>query len=967
MAAEASTLGSSIPSRLIGVAQSAVAELRGGDLYGLKVSLDSSLQNDLGLDSLARVELLHRVEEAFQIRLPDDTFASAATLRDLLSAVERAGAAPTASAERAARDKLPVTTTQQVPDTATTLIEALRWHVERHPSTTAITVISAESKQPITYAALWQTALAVCGALQTRGVVAGNAIALMLPTGADYFTAFIGVLLCGCVPVPIYPPAEAAQLEEHIRRHAKLLTNAQAVAMLTDESVYRVGRLLQANVPCLRRVETTALLVGEGIVGKVAVVFGHTLALLQYTSGSTGDPKGVMLTHAQLLANIRAMGRAARIESTDAFVSWLPLYHDMGLIGAWLGTLYFGVPLIVMSPLTFLARPERWLWAIHQYRGTLSAGPNFAYELCVRSIRDADITGLDLSSWRAAFSGSETVLPETLDRFYTRFAPYGFRRDALAPVYGLAECAVGLTFPPLSRGPVIDRIAREPFTSRGEARPAAAEDTNPLLFVSCGLPLPGYEIRIVDANQRELGERQEGRLEFKGPSATEGYFDNPAATAHLIHEGWLDSGDRAYVANGEIFITGRIKDIVIRGGQHIHPDEIEAAVGTVDGIRTGCVAAFGARSTLAATERLIIMAETSMQDPAARTTLSAKVTARVVAVLGEPPDEVVLVPPNAVLKTPSGKIRRAACREAYETGTYRGGRNALSRQFLDVIAGSIRPMAVRLYRSTPGLLYAGYFWTVLFCVGAFTWLLVAVLPRRAWAAAIARAGVRSILRLVRLPMSVHGTENIPKIGPCVIVPNHSSYLDGLVVFGTLHRDVRFVAKRELFDQFIPRVFLNRVGVLFVARDESLEGVASADAMTAAVRAGEALVVFAEGTFTRAPGLLPFHLGGFLAAAAAGAPTVPMAIHGTRSALRDGEWFPRRLPIGVEVGSPIPAPADLQPFAAAVRIRDATHAFIAARCGEPDIQSELTANIPSSREELPPLTAGTKHSAIPRRQ
>jgi acyl carrier protein len=937
MAAEASTLGNGTPSRLISIAQSAVADLRGGDLYGLKVSLDSTLQNDLGLDSLARVELLHRVEEALHIRLPDDTFASAATLRDLLSAIERVGVDPANSVGRVSIDRSTVTPSQQRPDTAATLIEALRWHVERHASAAAITVISADGKEPITYAALWQTALAVCGALQTRGIVVGDAVALMLPTGAEYFTAFMGVLLCGGVAVPIYPPAEAAQLEEHIRRHAKLLTNAQVVAMLTDESARGVGRLLQANVPCLRRVETTALLLGEGLVGKIATVSGGSLALLQYTSGSTGDPKGTMLTHAQLLANIRAMGRAARIENTDVLVSWLPLYHDMGLIGAWLGTLYFGVPLIVMSPLLFLARPERWLWAIHQHRGTLSAAPNFAYEMCVRSVRDADIAGLDLSTWRVAFSGSEAVLPETLDRFYTRFAHYGFRREALAPVYGLAECAVGLSFPPLSRGPVIDRIAREPFTRSGEARPAATAETNPLLFVSCGLPLPGYEIRIVDANQRELGERQEGRLEFKGPSATQGYFDNPVATARLIRDGWLDSGDRAYVANGEIFITGRIKDIVIRGGRHIHPDEIEAGVGKVDGIRMGCVAAFGTRSAMAATERLIIMAETGMRDPAARTALSAKVTTRVVEVLGEPPDEVILVPLNTVLKTPSGKIRRAACREAYETGTYRGSRSAFWRQFLGVIAGSIGPMSFRLYRSATSIFYAGYFWSVVFSVGACTWLLVALLPRRSWAATVARAGVRGILRLVRLPMSVRGCENIPKIDPCVIVPNHSSYLDGLVVLGALRRDACFVAKRELFDQFIPRVFLNRIGVLFVARDESVESVASADAMTAAVRAGEALVVFAEGTFSRAPGLQPFHLGGFLAAATAGAPVVPMAIRGTRSALRDGEWFPRRLPIEVQIGSPIFASANLQPFAAALQLRDSTRTFIEAHCGEPDPQ------------------------------
>jgi 1-acyl-sn-glycerol-3-phosphate acyltransferase len=353
----------------------------------------------------------------------------------------------------------------------------------------------------------------------------------------------------------------------------------------------------------------------------------------------------------------------------------------------------------------------------------------------------------------------------------------------------------------------------------------------------------------------------------------------------------------------------------------------------------GCVAAFGSRSASVATERLVIMAETSAQEPAARAALSATVTARIIEVLGEPPDEVLLVPPNTVLKTPSGKIRRAACREAYETGAYLAGQSAIWLQVLRVVVGTARPMLLRLYRSIVGVLYAGYFWTVVCSIGACTWLLVALAPRRSWAAAIAHAGVRGILGAVRLPITVHGSENIPKTGPCVIVPNHSSYLDGLVVFGTLRRDACFVAKRELLDQPIARVFLKRLGTLFVAREETLESVASAEAMIAAVRAGKGLVVFAEGTFTRAPGLLPFHLGGFLAAATAGAATVPIAIRGTRSALRDGQWFPRRLPITVNVGPAIWAPTDFKPLAAALRIRDATRAYIAARCGEPDTQSE----------------------------
>jgi 1-acyl-sn-glycerol-3-phosphate acyltransferase len=929
------------PSRLIEVARTAVAELRGGDLYGLKLSLDSTLQNDLGLDSLARVELLHRTEEAFNVRLSDEVFASAVTLRDILAALQKTGA-PASRAGSPAAAATGAASAEPAPDTASTLVEVLRWHVEQHPDTAGITVIGTGDERQITYGGLWADAAAICGALQSRGVVAGDAIALMLPTGVNYFQAFIGVLLCGCVPVPIYPPAQAAQLEEHIRRHARLLMNAQAVTMLTDGSVHRLGRLLQANVPCLRHVETVSALISEHAAAAVATARADSLALLQYTSGSTGNPKGVMLTHGQLLANIRAMGRTIRVQNTDIFASWLPLYHDMGLIGAWFGTLYFGMPLFVMSPLTFLSRPERWLWAIHRHRATLSAAPNFAYELCVKRIRDADIAGLDLSSWRVAFNGAEAVLPDTLERFHSRFAQYGFRREAMTPVYGLAECAVGLSFPPIARGPIIDKVAREPFTIAGEARPAAADDPNPLRFVGCGLPLPGYEIRIVDANERELGERQEGRLEFKGPSATQGYFGNPAATSRLIRDGWLDSGDRAYVAGGEIFITGRIKDIVIRSGRHIHPDEIEAAVGKVNGVRTGCVAAFGCRSPSSATERLVIMAETHALDPEVLAKLNAEVSERVVQVLGEPPDEVLLVPPHTVLKTSSGKIRRAANREAFESGAHLRGPGAPRRQLLSLAVGSIRPMAARLRRWMAGILYAAYFWTVVYGIGACAWLLIAAVPHRPGARSIARCAARLILRAVNFPVTAGGMDNIPSDGPCVIVSNHSSYLDGLIALGTLRRNVCFVAKRELRDQWVPRVFIRRIGALLVARDENLESLASVEAMTAAVRAGEALVVFAEGTFTRVPGLRPFHLGGFLAAANAGAPTVPLAIRGTRSALRDGQWFPLRRPIAVEAGPPIAAPSNLKSFQSALRIRDSARAYIAARCGEPDTQNHSNA-------------------------
>jgi acyl-CoA synthetase (AMP-forming)/AMP-acid ligase II len=232
----------------------------------------------------------------------------------------------------------------------------------------------------------------------------------------------------------------------------------------------------------------------------------------------------------------------------------------MGLIGLWLGSLYHGVPVVILPPLAFLARPARWLRAISAHRATISAAPNFAFDLCVKRVTEADLEGVDLARWRLAMNGSEAVSPETIERFTRRFAGHGFHAEAMCPVYGLAESSVGLTVSPPGGGPQVDRVRRETFERDRRAEPAASGDAAPLAFVSCGAPLPGHEVRIVDAAGRPLPERVEGRVEFRGPSVTSGYFRNPAATAAVLHEGWMDSGDLGYRAAGELHVTGRRKD-----------------------------------------------------------------------------------------------------------------------------------------------------------------------------------------------------------------------------------------------------------------------------------------------------------------------------------------------------------------------------------------------------------------------
>ena len=900
----------------------------------LRVTLDSALDRDLGFDSLSRVELLLRLERAFGVSLPEQVLASAETPRDLWRALLAAGTARRSPLAQRAQPPV-LDEVEGVPQAAATLPEMLDWHLRRHPRRPHVYLYNeADEAQPISYAALAEGAREMAAGLQARGVLPGQSVAIMLPTGRDYLFSFFAILLAGGVPVPIYPPLRPSQLEDHLRRHAGILANAQAVLLITVPEALPVGRLLKAQIATLREMLTPRQLSSEATALRDLPIGAQDIAFLQYTSGSTGQPKGVILTHANLLANIRAMGEAVRADSSDVFVSWLPLYHDMGLIGAWLGSLYYGMPLVLMSPLAFLTRPSRWLWAIHHHRGTLTAAPNFAYELCLSKVADADIEGLDLSSLRLAFNGAEPVSPRTLRNFGRRFGRYGFRDEAMAPVYGLAEAAVGLAFPPLGRGPLVDRIRREPFAASGKAIPAPASETEVLEFVACGQPLPGYQIRIVDTAGHELPERQEGRLEFQGPSATSGYLRNAEATRALFDGEWLDSGDLAYVAGGDIYLTSRVKDVIIRGGRNIYPYEMEEAVGDIPGIRKGCVAVFGSPDPASGTERIVVVAETRETEPAARDALRSRVLEVSTDLLGMPPEEVVLAPPHTVLKTSSGKIRRAAMRELFETGRLGQRPRAVWWQVLRLALASWRPRLRSARRRLADLAYAGYAHAIFWLLAPPVWLLIALLPRPHWRWAVMRGAARLLFRLGRVPLSVEGLEHLPRDRPCVIVANHASYLDGVVLVAALPRTFAFVAKSELERQWIPRRFLRRIGAVFVERFDLRRGMADARRVAQAVQDGHALLFFAEGTFTRMPGLLPFRMGAFIAAAEAGVPVVPVTIRGTRSLLRGDSRFPHRGAVRVNIAPPIP-PGGTD-WAAAVTLRDAARAAILRHLGEPDL-------------------------------
>ncbi|MBI4466746.1 MAG: fatty acyl-AMP ligase [Acidobacteria bacterium] len=531
--------------------------------------------------------------------------------------------------------------------------------------------LGVEDGQPaaLTYGQLLEGAQSVAAGLLARGIRPRDTVALMLPTDRNFFFAFFGVLLAGSIPVPIYPPVRADQIEEYARRQSAILANAGVKAMVTFREAERLAHLLKPRIPSLAAVVTADQLAREKLLPTPCAGEPGDIGLIQYTSGSTGDPRGVALTHGNVLANVRAIGQGVQVRSSDVTVCWLPLYHDMGLIGCWFFSLYFGLPIVAMSPLAFLRRPERWLWAIHRYRGSLSPAPNFAYELCARKVSDQALEGLDLSSWRVALNGAEPVSPDTLARFMERFARYGFRAEAMMPVYGLAESSVALSFAPLGRPPRIDRVAREPFQRYGRAEPAPASNPDPLQFVSVGRALPEHEVRLVDDADRPVGERVEGHLQFRGPSAMQGYYRNPEATAAAQYDAWFRTGDLAYLADGELFITGRTKDLIIKAGRNICPQEIEEIAADVPGVRRGCVAAFGVAEPRTGTEGLVLVAETRETDATVRARLASEISKRVGAAARISPDVVKLVPPQTLPKTPSGKLRRGECRKLYLSGT----------------------------------------------------------------------------------------------------------------------------------------------------------------------------------------------------------------------------------------------------------------------------------------------------------
>jgi len=503
-------------------------------------------------------------------------------------------------------------------------------------------------------------------ALQALGLQKGDRVGLVIIEPEPFVLTFLAAIRIGVVPVPMYPPLSFGNLDAYVDRTARILESAGAKLLVTSARLSNVLWSLVDHVGSLRRVAAAETLGESDAAPEYPEIDPADLCFLQYTSGSTADPKGVMVTHASLVANSNAIIREGLHLSPlrgDKGVSWLPLYHDMGLIGFVIAPMMFGVGSVFIPTMRFIKRPSVWLDTIHRHRGTASFAPNFAFALAVRRIRESDLAEWDLSCLRVLGCGAEPIQAETMRKFTDLFSTRcGMPTNAITPAYGMAEATLaislkreGETFSTLS-------IDAETFSETGRVE-APREGRLVAEHVACGAAFEGHEVAILDEQGNPMPDGIEGEICHRGPSVTPGYYANPAATALSWRNGWLRTGDLGFVVDGQIYVTGRIKDLIIVNGRNVHPQAVEWAVSEVDGVRRGNVVAFSVPGEMG--EELVVLLETKEQDHAR---LAADVRSAVQREHGLATHEVVCVKPGMVPKTSSGKLQRRKTRELYLAG-----------------------------------------------------------------------------------------------------------------------------------------------------------------------------------------------------------------------------------------------------------------------------------------------------------
>src|SRR6266404_5248671 len=565
-----------------------------------------------------------------------------------------------------------------MPDSTTARLLA---RATREPDRPAVHLLGSVARgrfrdEPVTLGE-WSRGAGNCAAaLVASGLRRGDRVLLCVPAGRAFLEGFLGACMIGAVPVPLPSLDGFARPTAFVNRLASVVRDAAPSAVFADRRTaahLRQSGLLDQGLPVI---EPRSLAHCAAPESRPAT--GDEPALIQYTSGSTGTPRGVVITAANLSANVDAMGKALHLGNDDRVVSWLPLYHDMGLIGGLLAPIAHGAACWLLSPLEFMLRPASWMQAVSEARATLTVAPNFAYGLVARKVTDDDLKSLDLSTLRAAINGAEPVDPVIADEFCRRLAPCGFKRNSYFPVYGLAESTLSVAFPPLGRGLKIDNVLRQQL-AEGRAVPAPpGPGTLPL--VSVGTAIDGHDITIVGPDHVQLPERRLGQIWVRGPSVSPWYFEHHQPVPERRTS--LRTGDVGYLADGELYVVDRLKDLVIVAGRSYSPSDIERAAEGVDGVRAGRSVAFGVTDPAVGTESLVLLAEVLPRTAHDLEALAEELRIAVAEQIGLAPSAVCLLKPGSLPRTSSGKLMRRDARDRYLSGALDG-------------AASLRPMFLR--------------------------------------------------------------------------------------------------------------------------------------------------------------------------------------------------------------------------------------------------------------------------------
>jgi fatty-acyl-CoA synthase len=531
------------------------------------------------------------------------------------------------------------------------------------------------------------------GALQALGLKKGDRVALILPNNDDFVLSFLGAIRAGIIPAPIYPPMALGQLQSYLDNTRHIVAKSGARVLVTTAKIKRLLGTVQAACPALEQVVAIEGIRESSEPLRAEKVGLDDVAFLQFTSGSTSRPKGVTLTHGNLAANIKCiMEDGLQSGPEDVGISWLPLYHDMGLIGFVLAPLYHLVPIVYIPALLFLKRPVTWFQVISRHKGSIAYAPNFAYALCIKRIKPAELEGIDLSTWRVAGCGAEPIRPETLENFANAFAKVGFRKEALLPSYGMAESALAVAFTELGEGMKTIAVDGPRLWEKGQVGLVSEEDDSAVRLVSCGPHFPDHTVRVFDpadvGSERPLPEGVVGEIRVGGPSLMRGYWEDAERTRESFAGGLLKTGDLGFLQDKHLFVCGRSKELVIVNGRNYYPQDMEWEASKVAGVRRGNVVAFGAKDPSGMErdrERVVMAFEVQEPERMGQTsTLVAEVRRAVQEGMGLTLDDVIPLPPGALPKTSSGKLQRAKTRELYETGELMGRTGARDAKAIDV-------------------------------------------------------------------------------------------------------------------------------------------------------------------------------------------------------------------------------------------------------------------------------------------